>query len=392
MREALKLVSNIKELSQNGLTQRVEMPQEMLSRLTTIVKKRTHSQLLQLRESLVADATGTERQVPLDMHKRAIGWTMERDEQFPPLLYGPGETMAYLAQDVEATYACAHQVFSQLQTRRPDFAPTSVLDFGAGPGTASWVAREFFGDSLERFRVLEPSQSMVDAAEHLLDGFPGLSVRRSLSEMKREIQNGLQFDLVVVNFVLSEITNDLERVTIMSALWELLADRGVLVVVDRGSTWGSHQVRSARQFILDAVSEEDDERVQILAPCPHHLECAATGNTWCHFAQRSPRVQYPRDATNKRWHGHKVSKFSYVVMEKNGRVPKREKPEQLARLIRGPLLANRHVHLDLCMPNGELERRSVTRGKAMREVYRAARKAHWGASWPANPDVYTEEK
>lgn len=91
---------------------------------------------------------------------------------------------------------------------------------------------------------------------------------------------------------------------------------------------------------------------------------------------------------------------------------------------RGPLLATRHVHLDLCTPEvrtlprfhyvsafatgvgcshvvclcgvvrrqGELERRSVTKGKHLREVYRASRKAQWGALWPADASIYTEKK
>lgn len=40
---------------------------------------------------------------------------------------------------------------------------------------------------------------------------------------------------------------------------------------------------------------------------------------------------------------------------------------------------------------GEIERRSVTRGKSIREVYRAARKAHWGASWPADASIYKKD-
>jgi ribosomal protein RSM22 (predicted rRNA methylase) len=376
MRDALKLVSSIEDLSRNGLTNRVEMPQEMLTRLTHIVKRRTHSQLKHLRENLAMDETAKDRQIPLDMYNRPLGWTLDKDEQIKSFLYGPSETMAYLAEDVEMTYACAHQAFRQLQQSRPDFAPQSVLDFGAGPGTASWVAKDYYDASVTRYRVLEPSQSMVDAAEVMLDGFPGLSIRRSVSEMKREIQKGLSYDLIVLNFVLSEITTDYERVAVMSALWELLSDKGVLVIVDRGSTWGSHQVRSARQFILDSVAQEDgeqEERAHVVAPCPHTFECPMTGKTWCHFVQRSPRVQYPRDATTKRWHGHKVSKFSYVVMEKS-KAPTSEAaalPGQVGRLIRyalqpaalsvelladcsffcrGPLLANKHVMLDLCMP------------------------------------------
>ncbi|DAZ99234.1 TPA: hypothetical protein N0F65_008101 [Lagenidium giganteum] len=394
MRERVRVLANIDEISRTGLIHRVEMPQELLERLTSITKRRTHSQLEQLRKN----AAEEDVKFPLDMHKRPIGWTLEREKQIKPFVYGPMETMLYLAYDMEATYASMDQVFQQLQRKKPDFRPTSMLDFGAGPGTASWVAKNFYEHSIEKYRVVEPSQSMVDAAEVILEGFPGLGVRRSISEMKREIQTGVKYDLIVAGYVLSEITNDFERIAVVSALWELLSDDGVLVIADRGSPWGSHHVRSARQFIIDSVLEdaaeadesgETKESVRILAPCPHHFECPAAGGTWCHFVQRSPRVQFPRDATTKRWHGHKSSKFSYVVMEKNSsNQDTTPASASLARLIRGPLLATRHVHLDLCTPAGELERRSVTKRTAIREVYRASRKAHWGAEWPSDASIY----
>jgi ribosomal protein RSM22 (predicted rRNA methylase) len=193
---------------------------------------------------------------------------------------------------------------------------------------------------------------MVDACEILMNEFPGLSIRRKITEMKREIEKGFKYDLIVASYVLSDITNDYERIVITTALWELLSDKGCLVLVDRGSSWGSFQIRSARQFILDSVLFDDDTEdiARILAPCPHHFECPAAGNTWCHFVQRAPRTIYPRDASTKRWHGNKGSKFSYVVVEKNGQDPNEQK-QSLARMIRGPLLATRHVHLDLCTPS-----------------------------------------
>ncbi|CAH0473947.1 unnamed protein product [Peronospora belbahrii] len=390
------LVADIEQLSRNGLAQRVEMPKGMLDRLTRVLRDRTHSQLETLRQKHVGDRKNT-RQLPLDMSKIPIGWSMDRTQQIPPFAYGPSETLAYLSFEMEAMYACSHAVFTELQKRLPNFQPKSVLDFGAGPGTASWVAKEFYEKSLDKYRVVEPSQSMIDAAEVLLEDFPGLSMRRSIADMSRDIDAGIKYDLVVVSYAFSDITNDFERVAIISALWELLSENGCLIIVDRGSPWGSHQVRSARQFVLDSVAEDKDggEGVRIIAPCPHHFECPVAGSMWCHFVQRSPVVNRPRDATTKRWHGQKGSKFSYVIMQKTFKgsdeeaAAKKKKP--IARMVRAPLLATRHVHLDLCTPDGKLERRSVTKGKAVREVYRASRKAHWGALWPADETSYLKD-
>ena len=57
-----------------------------------------------------------------------------------------------------------------------------------------------------------------------------------------------------------------------------------------------------------------------------------------------------------------------------------------ARLIRNPKKAKGHVHLDLCLPGGRLERRVVARSASKRlpGKYLAARKAQWGGVWPAD--------
>lgn len=62
-------------------------------------------------------------------------------------------------------------------------------------------------------------------------------------------------------------------------------------------------------------------------------QCPMGGSTWCHFVQRAPKVQLPRVATAKRWHGQKGVKFSYVVLQKTSGAQQQEKGK-LARLVR----------------------------------------------------------
>lgn len=52
--------------------------------------------------------------------------------------YGPRETMAFIASEMASTYACTHQVLTDLKQRCCEFKPTSLLDFGSGPGTVMW--------------------------------------------------------------------------------------------------------------------------------------------------------------------------------------------------------------------------------------------------------------
>src|SRR6478672_3673557 len=50
------------------------------------------------------------------------------------------DVVAYLATRAPATYAAAAAVLGQIQLVRPEWAPASILDLGAGPGIAAWAA------------------------------------------------------------------------------------------------------------------------------------------------------------------------------------------------------------------------------------------------------------
>ncbi len=58
---------------------------------------------------------------------------------------------------------------------------------------------------------------------------------------------------------------------------------------------------------------------------------------------------------------------------------------QWARIVRPPMKKSKHVIVDVCTPQGTLERRIPGKGR-LRDVwpgaYRAARKATWGSLWP----------
>src|SRR4029078_5400434 len=63
---------------------------------------------------------------------------------------------AYLATRLPATYAAVRDAMAKLAEMRPDFAPLTLLDAGAGPGTALWAASDCW-PSLEQALLLEAS-------------------------------------------------------------------------------------------------------------------------------------------------------------------------------------------------------------------------------------------
>ncbi|KDO33714.1 hypothetical protein SPRG_19324 [Saprolegnia parasitica CBS 223.65] len=389
------------------------LPELLRMRVSSLLKERTHVQLEKLKETITLGKQA--KRFPRDAHNEQVGWEMSKKPKIPAFSYGPQETLAYMAHEMDGVYSSVHHVFRQMakpavsfrdddddnKAKNAPFAPKSLLDFGGGPGTAAWVAKQFYDDSINEYRIIEPSQSMLDAAQVTMEGFRGLSFRKSLGEMKREIEKGKTYDLITLSFVLSDITNDVERIAIVSTLWSLLADGGRLVIVDRGNSWGSLQVRSARQFVLDSLTTNQEEVIasddavphveggRILGPCPHAKECPMKEGEWCHFVQRTPQVSQPRLPTPQRWTGYHSMKFSYVTLEKKAGYSSAANDEEThARLTRGPLTSTRQVTIDLCHPNGSLERRAVTKGRAVREAYRAARKSHWGGQWPKDKDAY----
>ena len=55
----------------------------------------------------------------------------------------------------------------------------------------------------------------------------------------------------------------------------------------------------------------------------------------------------------------------------------------MSGIVRPPLRRGKHVVMDLCASSGAMERRTFGKKKHKKDgVYRAARKAEYGALWP----------
>ncbi len=54
----------------------------------------------------------------------------------PPLLYGPRETLSFVAHRAVPLFGVLARVLGEVATATPDFKPSSVLDFGCGACTS----------------------------------------------------------------------------------------------------------------------------------------------------------------------------------------------------------------------------------------------------------------
>ena len=136
-------------------------------------------------------------------------------------------------------YSFLQSVFHDIQLRMGDeWKPKTVLDFGSGPGTALWAARERWGTTVAQYVAVEPSRSMTEAGHALLADFPGMTWRRSLRDLLPTNKKGepvrpdqtYQKDLVMAFQVLGELPTDSARRTAAAVLWDLTKVGGVLVV------------------------------------------------------------------------------------------------------------------------------------------------------------------
>src|SRR5262245_21641141 len=74
---------------------------------------------------------------------------------------------AYLTTRLPATFAAIAGALHAIADARPDFAPRSLLDAGAGPGTATWAATQRWG-SVQDALLVEASPSIKVVGERLL--------------------------------------------------------------------------------------------------------------------------------------------------------------------------------------------------------------------------------
>jgi ribosomal protein RSM22 (predicted rRNA methylase) len=271
-----------------------------------------------------------------------------------------------------ATYAANLQVFSEIQRLAPQAPIGSILDLGAGPGTALHAAARVF-PSLGQATMVEQDAALLEQGKRIAAQSSD-QVIRSSRWIKRDLRSGLpaeSHDLVVISYTLGELSQaDAERV--IRQAWERAKE--FVVLVEPGTRRGFALVHAARSFLIASGAH-------LLAPCPHAAECpmSAAGD-WCHFCQRVDRTSEHRQLKGGVL-GYEDEKFSYAVGARENFLPANE------RIVRHPRKHGGHVQLVLCTPRG-LENRTIA--KSQKESYRKARKACWGDAWEEGPTAISK--
>ncbi|HVO01390.1 MAG TPA: small ribosomal subunit Rsm22 family protein [Candidatus Cybelea sp.] len=260
--------------------------------------------------------------------------------------------LAYLAARLPATYAAIRAAMAAIETLRPDFAPRSLLDFGAGPGTALWAARDAW-PAIAEAMLVEQSVSIRTWGERFAEQAGAAVVWAG------DLAAAKEADLVTVAYVLDELEPP-DRGRLVSQLWKLTGE--MLLIVEPGTPTGWRRVLEARAALIDAGAH-------LIAPCPHVAACPLIAPDWCHFSRRVARARSHRLAKGGEvpWEDEK---FIYLAVSRH--------PVALpeARVIAPLRPGSGKVELKLCRCDGTAALRLFTRRDG--EAFKAARRADWG--------------
>jgi ribosomal protein RSM22 (predicted rRNA methylase) len=268
------------------------------------------------------------------------------------------DALAYALARMPATYAAVSASLNALCEIRPDFAPTSLLDVGAGPGTATWAAAEAF-PSLTSFALLDANSALRALALDL--GRDSTRLRKMTyqhGEVRAALAGSEAADLVVASYMIGEIS-DAERTALADLMWAKTRD--TLLIVEPGTPAGYGRIIALRRQLIAAGAH-------VAAPCPHDGECPLAAPDWCHFTQRLPRSRAHKQLKSAEL-PYEDEKFSYVALT---RAPAARHP---ARVLAQPVVTKVAVTARLCTDQGILNAVAARRQKA---AYTRFKKINWG--------------
>ena len=257
-----------------------------------------------------------------------------------PVMGAKADAAAYAAYRMPATVAATGQALRELRRSLPEWAPRTLLDFGAGTGGAAWaVADQLPG--VESMILLEQSADAIRLGQAILaaaaapslraatwrtwqlpaddalrsaglppPGFAG--ARMANADAAGANHSGAEVavaDLATAAYVLGELSQAQQ-----SALVALAAGAAPAVLfVEPGTPAGHRRILAARAQMLAAGSV-------IAAPCPHQLDCPLdVPGDWCHFGARLQRSAVHRQAKGADL-SYEDEKYSYVAAVGSSRV------------------------------------------------------------------------
>lgn len=271
----------------------------------------------------------------------------------------PIDAKAYLAARMPATFAAVSAALDEAFRCCPGFQPRSLLDVGAGPGTASFAAAELL-PGIESVTMLDHNAAFLALSRRIGGESPSQAIRTAAIERAdiAMLGDARRADLVIAAYAMVELRPDLAARFALS-LWQ--ACDGLLLIVEPGTPGGHRNLMEARRALLAAGAF-------VAAPCPGQGECPLEQPDWCHFSQRLARSRLHIRAKGASA-PFEDEKFSYLAVS-------RQPPDRAGqRILAPPLETKAGLTLKLCTAARLRVEMLPSRDKPR---FKAARKLKWG--------------
>lgn len=270
------------------------------------------------------------------------------------------EALSYLAARMPATYAANTMVMAAIAKQYPSFEPTSVLDIGAGPGTSTIAARQYF-ETIETAQLVEPNYHLKKAGTDLLST-PLANATWNNAKVEDFKATGT-YDLVIASYVLNEIAPQ-KLGALIEKLWASCS--GVMMILEPGTPQGAGIIQAVRNWARTS------KEAFIMAPCPQSGECplAEIETRWCHFSVRTSRSKLHKTLKGGDA-GFEDEKFSYIVIS-------RVKTEPQTYRIIGHPSGTKLREVQVCVSSGTAETLQVSKSHPLHKL---SKKLEWGDSF-----------
>jgi ribosomal protein RSM22 (predicted rRNA methylase) len=269
------------------------------------------------------------------------------------------DALAYALARMPATYAAVTASLNATVENRPEFAPKTLLDVGAGPGTATWAAAEAF-TSLTDFTLLDANDALRTLALALARDSTRLrGIAYERGEARAALAKADTADLVVASYMIGEL-GEAEQRALAELLWQKTHD--TLLVVEPGTPAGYARMIALRAHLIAFGAH-------VAAPCPHDDKCPLQAPDWCHFTQRLQRSRAHKQVKGAEL-PYEDEKFAYVALT---RAPVDYR--RFSRVLAQPAVSKVEITAKLCTPEGLSFTKVPRRAKA---DYARARRWRWG--------------
>jgi ribosomal protein RSM22 (predicted rRNA methylase) len=248
------------------------------------------------------------------------------------------ECLAYLATRLPATWAVQQKLLPPLLER---FPVSTLLDFGAGPGTVS-------------FACDIPNILHVETEKHFVELGKAIGSRGTWTNRLPQVSYGG----TLCSYSFGEVA-PLEREALLKKLWKL-SDKWILII-EPGTPEGYHTILSLREALIELGGT-------VVAPCPHNNPCPMKEPKWCHFPVHVERTSLHKQLKGGTL-GYEQEKYSYVFVTKEAASP--EGP----RIVDTPKGRARHILFNVCHEGGISQK---ILSKRHGELYQKAKRLKWG--------------